>query len=261
MKRALFFVLCIHYALLIFSQNLVVNPGFESWSKINKPASWAHAENCQKDSLTLLSGSYSCFHSGGESTSSDLGQTIAVIPGSEYELSFSYKTSGSTTGNGARIWSYWKNADGSIVFDPMTDDILRPSKYMKSETWKRVTLYLNAPATAASLYLEVRTYPGSGCWWDDFYFGLRQLTAVSERVFIDPKVYPVPVRNILHIENSFPDFSVEILDMTGRKITGKEIKGSLHAEFSFTGYPSGYYFIRIRSSGKTYIRKIIRQGD
>ncbi|TAL60018.1 MAG: hypothetical protein EPN88_16455, partial [Bacteroidetes bacterium] len=81
MKRAIFFVLLPVLELSIFSQNLVINPGFEDWGKINKPIGWTTAQNCLKDSITVQSGAYSCMHSGGATTTSYLGQTINVLPG------------------------------------------------------------------------------------------------------------------------------------------------------------------------------------
>ena len=43
MKRAIFFVLLFTSELVLISQNLVVNPGFEIWEKINKPTGWTTA--------------------------------------------------------------------------------------------------------------------------------------------------------------------------------------------------------------------------
>ena len=91
MKRVVFFVLLLAMELVIYSQNLVINPGFETWVKIDKPGSWTHAENCLKDSSTLITGNYSCLHSGGATSTSDLGQTISVSPGMDYILSFIIK--------------------------------------------------------------------------------------------------------------------------------------------------------------------------
>jgi hypothetical protein len=61
MKRVIFFVLLINVSLLSFPQNLIVNPGFETWEKLNKPAGWTTAQSCLKDSVSINSGNYSCF--------------------------------------------------------------------------------------------------------------------------------------------------------------------------------------------------------
>jgi Secretion system C-terminal sorting domain len=65
MKRVIFFVLLPIINLLSYSQNLVLNPGFETWEKTNKPAGWTTAQNCLKDSDNIKSGSYSCRQDGG----------------------------------------------------------------------------------------------------------------------------------------------------------------------------------------------------
>lgn len=74
MKRAIFFVLFLSMELLSFSQNLIVNPGFETWEKINKPVGWTTTQNCLKDSVCINSGNYSCRHEGG-TTTKYLGQS------------------------------------------------------------------------------------------------------------------------------------------------------------------------------------------
>ena len=74
MKRVIFFVLLTNISLISFSQNLVLNAGFEIWEKSNKPAGWTTAQNCLKDSVYIKSGSYSCRHEGGTKY---LGQTLS----------------------------------------------------------------------------------------------------------------------------------------------------------------------------------------
>ena len=106
MKRTTFFVLLLSVELTLISQNLVVNPGFETWEKTIKPSGWTTTQNCLKDSVYIKTGSYSCRHSGGTSTAKYLGQTVGVVPGKQYNLSFYYKTEITGTGNGCRIWCY-----------------------------------------------------------------------------------------------------------------------------------------------------------
>jgi hypothetical protein len=101
MKRSIFFVLLTIVSHHSFSQNLIINPGFEKWDKLYKPTSWTVAQNCLKDSSYIRSGNYSCRHEGGTKY---LGQFLPVNPDKKYRLSFFYRTIINGTGNGCRIW-------------------------------------------------------------------------------------------------------------------------------------------------------------
>lgn len=248
-------------ALMLYSQNLVVNPGFETWSILSKPAGWTHAENCRKDSLTIFAGSYSCSHSGGVSSSSDLGQTIQIAAGMDYVLNFRYRTCPGTTGNGARIWCYWKDQSGSNVTDPATDDIMRPSKYLKSDDWSQFSVTLAAPANAAALYLEVRTYPGSGTWWDDFSLTLRTTSSIEDGLVAGFRVFPVPAGNTLNFESGIPVTKVELADITGRILMTSRHEQAYSGSLNLSAIPPGLYLLRFDAGGTKYFRKIIRRAD
>ena len=261
MKRALFFVLLLAMEFVANSQNLVVNPGFETWGKINRPDSWTHVENCLKDSSFVISGNYSCLHSGGVSTTSDLGQTISVSPGYEYMLSLYYKTVITATGNGARIWCYWKDAEGSSLTDPLTDAILRPSKYLKSDIWQHFSITVTAPPEAIAFYLEVRTYPNSLAYWDDFVFEEQIVTLDHERYESILNIYPNPACDFLNISNIQNLHSVDIQSLTGATIWSGNFSGEKVLTIPVSGFPNGLYIIRITSSDKCIIRKFVKNGN
>jgi len=261
MKRAKFFVLLLSFGFACYSQNLVINPGFESWSKLNKPSGWTHVENCLKDSANILSGQYSCQHTGGSSTSSDLGQTISVVPGKEYSLSFSLKTSTSTSGNGARIWCYWKDASGNNVADPPSDDILRPSKYIKSDSWKNTSISLTAPVGTSSFYLEVRTYPNSVTYFDDFVFEEKTFTGFEEQKNPMICIYPNPASHILYIKNCADIRQYEIINSSGVVLMSSLLSSGDQAILNIEKLEAGLYIIRLHTSGSVINRRFIKQDD
>ena len=80
-------------------------------------------------------------------------------PGKSYSFSFFYKTVTTGTGNGCRLWCYWKDNGGNNFTDPATDAILRPSKYLKSDTWQQLSINITAPAEAAAFYLRSENIP------------------------------------------------------------------------------------------------------
>jgi hypothetical protein len=258
MKRAIFFVLLITVSLISRSQNLLINPGFETWDKVNKPAGWSHIENCLKDSSVFNSGKYACMHSGGATTTSDLGQTVSVTPGKTYALSIYYRTAVSSSGNGGRIWCYWKDAGGNSISDPSSDAILRPSKYLKSDSWQFFSISVTSPAQAAYFYLEVRAYSNSMVYWDDFIFEETLTTGVSESLFSQPFIYPNPASNNLTVSNISDLKSIDIQSLSGTTVWSSEFSGETEVIIPVAGLPDGLYIIRIHSSGKTIIRKFLK---
>jgi hypothetical protein len=259
MKRAIFFVLLITMEIVLLSQNLVINPGFETWDKINKPVGWTTIQNCLKDSVYVNSGIYSCRHEGG-TTSKYLGQTVAVIPGSQYMFSFYYKTEITGTGNGCRIWCYWKDLAGSNISDQLTDAILRPSKYLKSDTWQQFTTEIIAPANASFFYLEVRTYQNCTTFWDEFIFEENVTTYFDEEKRECVKIYPNPVCKYLIISNIQNLQYIDIQDLTGMTIWSSHFSCEETVTIPVSGFPEGLYIIRIRTSDKLITRKFIKKA-
>jgi hypothetical protein len=258
MKRAIYFVLLVATSLVTYSQNLIINPGFETWSKVDKPTGWTHNENCLKDSSVLNSGKYACIHTGGTTTTSDLGQTVQVSPGKKYTLSFYYRTAATSTGNGSRIWCYWKNSEGNSITDPTTDDILRPSKYIRSDSWQLFSISITSPANAVAFYLEVRTYSGSKVYWDDFVFSESVATGDEGILYSEPVLYPNPACDNLFIKNIKNLQYIYIQNLKGVTVWSSAFSGEDRVTIPVARLANGLYIIRIRSSDKTIIRKFIK---
>jgi hypothetical protein len=260
MKRITFFVLLLLWELTPSAQNLVINPGFDSWISVTKPSGWVHVENCIKDSAFFNSGDYSCKHSGGVSGSSDLGQTISVSAGKRYTLSLFYKTVITSTGNGARIWCYWKDIAGNSIADQASDAILRPSGYFKSDTWKQFSITVSAPPEAASFYLEVRTYTNSVTYWDDFVFEENISTFNPEEKYPGIIIYPNPVSDYLTISNIQNIKRIEITNLTGKTFRSLGFSGETKVTIPVSGIPDGIYIINMQSGDKHLSRKFIRKS-
>jgi hypothetical protein len=160
MKRAIIFVLLLSLEHFLFSQNLVVNPGFETWVTSTNPDGWTIAQNCLSNSTITNSGLYSCQHSGSASSRSDLSQIISVIPGKEYILSYFNKTI-LNTGVGCRIWCDWLDKDNQTIDDLVSKPLMHPTKYLKNDAWQQFSITIKAPDVAVSFKLEVRTYSNS----------------------------------------------------------------------------------------------------
>jgi hypothetical protein len=260
MKRHSFFVLLLAVAISSYSQNLTVNPGFEAWDGLSKPVGWTTSQNCLKDSVFIKSGDYSCRHEGGTS-SKYMGQTISVRPGVSYKLTFFYRTDITDNGNGCRIWCYWKDTDGAGISDPSTNAILRPSKYLKSEAWDQFTTEATAPPEAVEFYLEVRTYPNSVTYWDDFVFEESVMTENSEKLETLPLIYPNPVSHKLIIRGIQNIQHIGIYSYTGKSVWSSHFEGEDLITIPVSHFNNGIYIICIQTRDRVISHKFIKRGE
>ncbi|NRD21907.1 T9SS type A sorting domain-containing protein [Winogradskyella litoriviva] len=180
MKKIYFLFIALLISSLTFGQNLLVNGDFETWTDTTTPDSWTKAENITQETTEIHGGSNSAKHTADGTK--DLGQTITgITPGNMYTISLWYKVeSGDDTD--ARIWSYWKDASDSNISDN-ADELRGPSNgYFDTNgnAWTEYTVTIAAPATATSLYFEVRSYGSAVVYWDDF--------SVTEQVVTTPSV-------------------------------------------------------------------------
>ncbi len=260
MKRAIFFVLFLIAGQTIISQNLVINPGFETWETPSKPQGWTLAQNCVSNTAFIISGVYSCKHSGTLTERSDLSQTIQVTAGKEYRLSYYCRTEVTGTGAGARIWCYWKDSEGVAIDDPATKSILQPTGYIKNTSFQQYSLTAMAPAGAVSFNLEFRTYKNSSAWWDDIVFEENVITGIEDSEEDNIKIYPNPCSNYLNISNIQYLQHIDIQSITGLKYLSLVFNGEEEVKIPVSGLPEGVYIIRIKTACKEYYMKFIKKG-
>lgn len=257
MKRVIFFVLFAVSTIQLCSQNLLINPGFETWQKINKPAGWTTALGALKDSAIILSGNYSCRQTA-TTDSRELGQVIPVTGGSLYRISFWYRNEPAGAGNGCRIWSNWKDVNDSPITDGTSLPLLH-SGYLKSETWKQYTADVSAPANAAYFNLIIRTLPNSVTYWDDIVFEESVPTNRNEVSIDDIRIYPNPASNYLIISNIQNIQSIEIQTITGIKLWSSGINSEESIMIPLHGFKDGIYIVCMYGSGgKRYSSRFIR---
>jgi hypothetical protein len=254
MKRALFFIMFLFMEHFMFSQNLVINPGFETWSKPDKLTGWTNTQGCLKDSVFVLSGEYSC-RQEGTTSSRDLGQKFVVKPSTPYRFSFYYKTGTETTGNGCRVWCSW--LDNSQV--GITDPVIH-SGFMKSEIWLKYELAVSSPENAEYFYLLVRTLPNSVTYWDDFLFEEDIVSSVSDSRVPEIKIYPNPPHNYLIISNIQDLQQIDILSITGSVVWSEEMHGEEQISIPLSQLTDGMYVIKIITKGEIYVRKFIKKN-
>lgn len=256
MKRHIFLVLFLITVICSYAQNLVTNPGFETWQKVNKPNGWTSALGCLKDSVIILSGNYSC-RQAATSDSRELGQLIPVSEGSLYRISFWYRNESS--GNGCRIWSNWKDNEGNAIDDDVSLPLLH-SGFLKSESWKQYTADVTAPPTATNLNLIIRTLPNSVTYWDNVVFEESVATYNNELISHNIRIYPNPASDHLTISNISNMQLIEIRTLTGTKIWTSGITGEERLIVPVSGLKNGIYIINMYSSTRRYSGKFIKTG-
>jgi len=165
MKKIYFFLVAMVVTSLSFGQELLLNGDLEAWDNPTTPSSWTKAESLNQETIDVNGGANAAKRDGGTGTK-DLAQTVAVIGGDSYTISFWYKASGD--GTDARIWSYWKS--GGTNLPDNANELRGPNNSYLSNNgtvWTQYTTTLSAPATADELYFELRSYSSSVVIWDD----------------------------------------------------------------------------------------------
>jgi Secretion system C-terminal sorting domain len=252
MKRVYFFMLCCFISIAGNSQNLVLNSEFETWSKIDKPANWTNTQGCLKDSVFVLSGSYSCKQEA-TTTSRDLGQKFVVIPSTQYRFSFFYRTGTETTGNGCRVWCSWLDNSQTGITDPVIH-----SGFMKGDGWQKYEAAVTSPDNAGYFYLLVRTLPNSVTYWDDFIFEEDIVSSEKETTISNIKIYPNPAHNYLTISNLQQLQHIDIQNITGHTVFSEEFHGESETTIPVSGLKDGFYLIRIITNGKVITHRFIK---
>ncbi len=255
MKRAIFFVLLLLTGSLLLSQNLVTNPGFETWDRTDKPTGWTNTQGCLQESVVVMSGNFSC-RQEGTTSSRDLGQRIIVKPSTHYRFSFLYKTDPGTTGNGCRVWCSWLDNSQTVIDDPVLH-----SGFMKSENWLKYEEPVTSPDGAGYFYLLVRTLSNSVTYWDDFIFEEDIVSTDNETTIEEIKIYPNPAHNYLIISNIQNIQHIDIQSITGNVVWEGDFHGEDSATIPVAGMVNGIYFIKIKSAGEYYLRKFIKKSN
>jgi hypothetical protein len=258
------FFLCV---VLANAQNLVTNPGFETWSA-GAPSNWtitASTAPTVVQSTTTPSSTGSALQITGAATTS-LTQLIPAPAGGFdvtklYKVSFKYKA---TAGDGtdARIWSNWVTSAIGATTTLYTKMTLTDSLALKgpggnnqpasgvvgtgtngylidnrSGDWLTYSYSFTPPAGVTQFSLQLRTYTGATVIWDDVYFGVDPNAAV---VTPSADILNVSVAGKkLTISNS-PSTSVEIFNVAGAKVQTIElINGSANLSLE-----KGLYVVR-----------------
>jgi hypothetical protein len=229
--------------------NLVVNPGFETWTDASTPgANWtptlAASQTFSQEAIILHSGTYSILsnHTGTSGTAKIVTKPyIVVTAGLTYTFSFWYYTDASTTNltGGLRMWGYWENPDGSNGTFDQTG--LQPTAYIDLTSsigsWKQFSVDITAPTGSGQLELDIRFYHNTKIYIDDVSL-VQKTTGISTP---SADILNVSLAGkILTVTNS-PSNTIEIFNTVGAKVqTAKLTNNSTELNLS-----RGLYIVRV----------------
>lgn len=187
MKKSLLTLILILFGYCVSAQNLLVNPGFETWVSA-RPTGWtvSNAVNISQNTTNFTEGTKSCM-SDIQSTNItfNISQNIAVTAGKTYTFRVSYLIERGD-GTDARILCNFRTAALKAIPMSLYDSLALKgpggnSAYFPTELgiWKTYTCDVVAPVGAASFVFSVRNGAYSIVSWDNFYFGVNTLPTVT----------------------------------------------------------------------------------
>lgn len=238
-----------------FAQNLVTNPTFN-----NGLTGWTAGFPTTYTLPTLVAadgsdGSNSVQYVATATTG--FYQDVPVTAGHSLKISFWYKSIAGTDSR-ARIWSNYKDAAGTVIYQETTntDDPLRNNNgYLPAATaWTKHEITVTAPATVTTLTFAVRAYNGGNVSFDQF--SVEDLTlGVKDNAIAGLNIYPNPVTNgkFFISTDANAEKSVAIFDVLGKQV----VKTTATESVNVSNLKAGVYIVKITEEGKTATRKLV----
>lgn len=171
----------------LYAQNLLQNPGFETWIDDTTPQYWIDDDSILvfQHSDTVHSGTYSAkivLLTQNQSFADFFQEWVPVNEGQDYELSF-YVFDNDPAGY-ARIACYWFKSDSSYITS------FYGNSSSNSPDWQLVADTATAPAGAAFMKFNIRFYDVSSNWDGDAIFYIDDASA-TEVVTAGPDTFTI----------------------------------------------------------------------
>lgn len=195
MRKNLLILIVVFCAISISAQNLLVNPGFETWAN-DKPTGWiiTNATYLSQNNTTFTEGTTSCNANTAQANKSvNISQNVAVTAGKTYTFSVSYFIERGD-GTDAKILCSFKNSANKFIPMSLEDSLALKgpggnNAFFPTElgVWKTYTCDVVAPVGATVFYFSVRSSAYSTVFWDNFSFSIntKPTLYVSKTELID----------------------------------------------------------------------------
>jgi hypothetical protein len=271
MKKLLTLVILL-MTTISFGQNLVTNGDVEAWTDATTLTSFSASPftaAVSQETTIKHGGNYAVKHTTplvtvpATTTSVKIqNETVNVIEGHSYTISYWFLDN--DVNAKSRPWIYWiTGATPAVtITDATSDAVFRPTTYSTDNSqWIQFTTTFTAPATAAKLRFEVRSYNvgttgGGFIYYDDFSVVDNTTMATNQNQILGLQVYPNPTKNILNIStNSNLTKNVQVYDMIGKEVINTQIENQLNV----SNLTTGMYVAKITEDGKTSTTKLVIQ--
>lgn len=249
------------------SQNLVTNGNLETWTDNNTPASFTMtagtttiSSGITKEATIKHGGSFSAKHTAGTSGNVRIqNETATIVGGHQYTISYWYLDNDANAR--CRPWIYWLDSANATITDTASDNAFRPTTYSADNAqWQQFTVTVTAPANAAKLRFEMRTYPfntGNGSVYYDDLSVVDNTLGLQENAIAGLKVYPNPVsgNNFYIASDASAVKSVAVYDVLGKQVINTQVENE--AAINVSNLNAGVYIVKITEEGKTATRKLV----
>ena len=252
--KKIFTILGVSVVGLLSAQNLVLNPGFESWTD-GKPDSWfVTPAQISQSTNPVHSGTYAIGLLSATSTSNIGAPDIAVEAGKTYVYSGWFLDNSPAAR--FRYWGQWRTASALL-----TDAGLQQSSYSTdSPEWTYFSVEAVAPATATIARLSLRTYAETGSggiiYMDDVSFQDKATMAVSDVNAFDKAVkMNTVVGNELRL--ILPGkATVNIYSADGRLVSSNRVDNG--QAINTSSMAKGNYIVTVDNGSAKVSRKVIK---
>ena len=254
--KKIFTILGVAAMSFVSAQDLITNGSFESGI-----APWAAGTGNGYTAPTLITndgktGSNSLGYSSPSATTG-FYQNVPVTGGKTYVISFWYKAAGE---NPARIWSVYKNANGSATYTTSVvgDDKFRNNnQYLDaSSVWKFHTAEMPAAADAVSLDVAFRVYTGKSGSFDDVMAYEKGSMNVSDVKGFDKAVqFNTVVKD--QITFKLPaKATVNIYTADGRVVSSNRVENG--GSINTSSLVKGTYIVTVDNGTDKISRKVVK---
>ena len=254
--KKLYFLFALALTFSVTAQNLVVNPTFD-----NGLTGWTAGPSSSYTLPTVVTADGSDGANSANyvaTATTGFYQDVPVTPGSTITISFWYKADGD--GTDARIWSNYKDAAGTFIYQDATtsnDPLRNNNAYLATATaWTQVSITVTVPTDAVTLVLAVRAYNGGTASFDQFSVTSGTASTKNFDAIAGLALYPNPVSgNVLNITSTANSaMNVAIFDVLGKQVINTKVNNNT---VNVSSLNAGVYIVKVTEDGKTATRKLV----
>lgn len=258
MKKLFTILGAVCFGTLVFSQELLTNPGFEAGLS---PWIAGPSTSYTAPTLSTTDGHTGTNSAGYSAVTATTGfyQNIPVTAGKTYVISFWYKSAGDDSDT--RLWSVYKTATGTAVYttaDATTDSFRTNNGYLASATaWTKYTAEMPAGTDVTNLDVAVRAYNNATvAQFDDFSL-MEKVLAVSDVSGFDQQVkMNTIVGNSLQI--TLPGkATVNIFSADGKLMSSDRVNSG--DKINTSSLTKGIYIVTVDNGAAKVSRKVMKK--